>query len=359
MSILKSEKLFTHQDKNNSNLLHLVAEPLERGFAITLGNALRRVLLSSLQGAAVTYVKITGVDHEFQPLPGVKEDIIDILVNLKNMVVRMSSPDRQVIKLKVSGPCVVTAGMIDKSSDVNIVDPDHVICTLESNSSLEIEMICEMGRGYVPASMMAEKTSSMVGYIALDAIFSPVRSVSYEVKKTRVGQVTDYDKLHMSIETNGSMLPNDALSSAAKILQEHFALFLIGSAQEYLLDSQEPQNSNTKFHPVLLKKISSLELSVRARNCLNGDNVVYIGDLVQKTEAELLKLPHFGKKSLDEINYLLDQLNREIFAEKDVRYRGQGKSPAGTGDKMFSLLTLGMKIPDWNKDVVDSLIKKK
>ena len=363
MSIIKSEKVSTQRSKNNPNVINVVVEPLERGFGVTLGNSLRRVLLSSIQGAAITYVKISGVSHEFQSITGLKEDLIDLLVNLKNMVIKMSSSESQTLKLKISGPCVVTASMIEPNPLVSVVDPNHFICALEAIGSLELEMICEIGRGYVPADSSSSSntpgvfsSSSPTEYIALDALFSPIRSVLYHVEKTRVGQVTDYDKLVMSIETNGSISPDDALSLAAKTLQEQFAMFVIGKAEEYSVDAEDAGQNPVKFHPVLLKKISSLELSVRAKNCLNGDNIVYVGDLVQKTEAELLKLTHLGRRSLYDIAQLLEELNREIFADKENRYRNQDKS---LPEKSFSLLTLGMKIPEWNKETVEDLIKKK
>jgi DNA-directed RNA polymerase subunit alpha len=368
MSIIKPNKLVTNFEQDNPRILRAVAEPLERGFGITLGNALRRVLLSSLQGAAITFVKISGITHEFQPLHGVKEDVTDIILNIKTMVVKMLSPERQVIKLKVDGPCVVTAQMIEPNSQVHIADPNHVICTLESNSSLEIEMICEIGRGYLSAPLVAEKNtqaafgkmniSSSIGYIAIDALFSPIRSVLYQVENTRVGQITDYDRLIMTIETNGAIPPEDALSLAAKILQDQFNLFLIGVAQEHKIDTGKVKQPDMKFHPILLKKLSSFELSVRSKNCLNGDNIVYIGDLVQKNEADLLKLPNFGKKSLDEIHQLLDNLNREFFAEKEARNKMQSKNNINVMDQHFSLLSLGMKIPEWNKDIVEVLVKE-
>jgi DNA-directed RNA polymerase subunit alpha len=364
MSIIKPNKLITNYKNNSSRVMNVVAEPLERGFGVTLGNALRRVLLSSLQGAAVTFIKISGVSHEFQSIHGVKEDVTDIILNIKSMVIKMSCAEPQVIKLKAEGPCVVKASMIQLSSDVSVVDPDHVICTLETDSSIDLEMICEVGRGYLSSALISEKSidSSGInlydGYMAIDAIFSPIRSVLYKVDNTRVGQATDYDKLTMTIETNGSMNPSDALSLASKILQDQFSLFLIANVQEYKVEDIKTNQTDMKFHPVLLKKLLSFELSVRCRNCLNGDNIIYVGDLVQKAESELLKLPNFGKKSLDEINQLLDNLNREFFYEKEVKNKINNKNVVNFIDQKFSLLSLGMKISEWNKDTVEDLIKK-
>jgi DNA-directed RNA polymerase subunit alpha len=365
MSIIKPNKLITYLEKDDPKVLQIIAEPLERGFGVTLGNSLRRVLLSSLQGAAVTFVKISGVMHEFQPLHGVKEDVTDIILNIKTMVVKMLSPDRQFLRIKAEGPCVVTAKMIEATSDVQIINPDHVICTLESNTSLEIEMVCEIGRGYLSAPMVADRNvqnntfakGNTVGYIAIDALFSPTKSVLYKVENTRVGQVTDYDKLTMTIETNGAITPEDALSLAAKILQEQFALFLIGNVQEYKVDVVNLTQPDMKFHPIMLKRVDSFGLSVRSQNCLRSDNIVYIADLVQKNEEELLNLTNFGKKSLDEIHKLLDNLNREFFVEKDSRKHQAGKLSTALQEPIFPLLSLGMKVPDWNTGAVEELVK--
>lgn len=354
MSIIKPEKLITsHVGKRG---MQCIAEPLERGFGVTLGNALRRVLLSSLQGGAVTFLKINGINHEFQSLHGVKEDVTDIVLNIKTMVIKMLTPKRQTLRLQAEGPCVVTAGMIESNEFVEIIDPDHVICTLDASASIDMELVCEIGRGYLPAVIIREKFGDnlpfarghAMEYIALDALFSPIKSVFYKVENTRVGQRTDYDKLILNFETNGAVSCEDALSLAAKILQEQFSLFLVRNAQEHKVTDDDEERDDMKFHPVLLKKLSSFDLSVRAKNCLSGDNIVYIGDLVQKTEPELMKLPNFGKKSLHEINQLLDNLNREYKEDKSKasRYAHVG------------LLTLGMKIEDWNKEVIDKLIRK-
>jgi DNA-directed RNA polymerase subunit alpha len=253
--------------------------------------------------------------------------------------------------------------MIGANPFVEIVDPDHVICTLESDIPLEIELVCEIGRGYLPSYAVAERAEqnnilynyNSLGYIALDAIFSPIKSVFYKVENTRVAQITDYDRLIMNIETNGAISPDDALSLAAKMLQDHLNLFLIGSTKEYKVDIGVGGQPDLKFHPILLKKLSFFELSVRSKNCLNGDNIVYVGDLVQRAEVDLLKLPNFGKKSLDEIHLLLDNLNREFFSDKE---KDKGKVSNNAGGQQFSLLSLGMKIPEWNKDAVEDLIKK-
>jgi DNA-directed RNA polymerase subunit alpha len=366
MSIIKPNKLITSLEQDNPRILQIIAEPLERGFGVTLGNSLRRVLLSSLQGSAVTFVKISGITHEFQPLYGVKEDVTDVILNVKAMVIKMLSPDKQFLRIKAEGPCVVTAGMIEANSEVQIINPDHIICTIESNTSLDIEMVCEIGRGYLSAPTIIDRNEqnsvfakgNTVGYIAIDALFSPIRSVFYKVENTRVGQVTDYDKLIMTIETNGAIAPEDSLSLAAKILQEQFALFLIGSVQEHKIDLVGQAQSDTRFHPVVLKRVDSFGLSVRSQNCLRSDNIVYIADLVQKTEDELLQLTNFGKKSLDEIHKLLDGLNREFFTEKDSRKQQVAKISASLSEPAFPMLSLGMKIPDWNTNPTEDVAKK-
>jgi DNA-directed RNA polymerase subunit alpha len=306
------------------NVANIVVEPLERGFGLTLGNALRRILLSSLQGAAITAMKIPGVVHEFSSKSGVKEDVIDLILNVKNIAIRMHSLEKRIIRLNAKGPCVVTAGMIETSSDVEILNPDQKICTLSKDAELEIEFYCETGRGYVPASSAKEKDLP-IGVVTIDALFSPVKKVSYKVEDTRVGQVTDYDKLIMTVETNGSITPEMAIALSARILQDQLDLFVTFEEEEKAEVSRE-----LEFNPVLLKKVSHLELSVRSQNCLQNDNIVYIGDLVIKTEAEMLKTQNFGRKSLNEIKEILSKFN----------------------------LKFGMEIPGWPPENVEELAKK-
>jgi len=301
-SLIKPTKLAVGDTKGNLNTTKIIAEPLERGFGLTLGNALRRILLSSLQGAAITSVKIPGVVHEFSAIPGVKEDVVDVVLNLKAVVVRMHVSEKKTLRLRATGPCEVTAGMIDPSHDVEILNPSHVICTLAKGASLEMELIVETGKGYVPAHALRD-TDLPIGVIPIDALFSPVSQVSYKVENTRVGQVTDYDKLIMTVETNGSITPELAVALSARILQDQLKLFITFDEVE---EEKEEKLEELPFNPVLLKKVDELELSVRSQNCLKNDNIVYIGDLVIKTESEMLKTPNFGRKSLNEIRGILD-----------------------------------------------------
>lgn len=311
---------------DKSNVANIVIEPLERGFGLTLGNALRRILLSSLQGAAITAIKIPGVVHEFSSKSGVREDIVDLILNVKNVVVKSHTTERRIVRLKAKGPCVVTAGMIEASNDIEILNPDHKICTLSKDSELEMEFFCETGRGYVPAGNVREKDLP-VGVIAIDALFSPVRKVSYKVEDTRVGQVTDYDRLVMAVETNGSLTPEMAIALSARILQDQLQLFVTFEEEE---EEKAEISQEIEFNPVLLKKVNHLELSVRSQNCLQNDNIVYIGDLVIKTEAEMLRTQNFGRKSLNEIKDILAKFN----------------------------LKFGMEVPGWPPENVEELAKK-
>jgi DNA-directed RNA polymerase subunit alpha len=305
----------------------IVAEPLERGFGVTLGNALRRILLSSLQGAAVTAAQIDGVLHEFSTIPGVREDVTDIVLNLKALSIRSHSDTPKRMYLKVRGPAVVTAGMIEVGHDVEIMDRDQVICHLDQDAELSMEMTVRVGRGYVPASANKSEDAP-IGLIAVDAIYSPVRKVAYRVDHARVGQVTDYDKLTLQIETDGSVGPEDALALAARILQDQLQMFI--NFEEPRAASAGDMKPELPFNPHLLRKVDELELSVRSANCLKNDNIVYIGDLVQKTEGEMLRTPNFGRKSLNEIKEVLGQMG----------------------------LGLGMEVPGWPPDNIEELARK-
>ncbi len=301
-SLIKPSKIIYENLEGNNNIVEIIVEPLERGFGLTLGNAMRRTLLSSLQGAAITSIKMPGVLHEFSAIPGVKEDLVDIILNLKSIVVKLNSSERRILRLDVVGPCVVTAGMIKATSDVEILTPDAVICTLAKAAELEMELVCETGRGYVPVATINADSDRPIGLIPMDALFSPVRKVTYKVENTRVGQVTDYDKLIMVIETDGSILPQMAVALASRILQDQLQPLITFEEQE---EDKQNKLEQLSFNPALLKKVDQLELSVRSQNCLTCDNIIYIGDLVIKTEAEMLKTPNFGKKSLNEIKEIL------------------------------------------------------
>lgn len=308
------------------NKAKIVVEPLERGFGLTLGNALRRVLLSSLQGGAVTAIKIDGVLHEFSVVPGVREDVTDIVLNVKGLAVAVHNEGQKIMTLKAEGPCTVTAAMIETGHDVEIMNPDHVICNLDADAKISMELTVDTGKGYVPASQN-KPADAPIGLIAVDAIYSPVKKVSYKVENTRVGQITDYDKLTMVVETNGVVTPEDAVAFAARILQEQLKPFINFDEPE---NEVEDVKEELPFNRNLLKKVEELELSVRSANCLKNDNIVYIGDLVQKTEAEMLRTPNFGRKSLNEI--------KEVLAKMGIH--------------------LGMDTPGWPPENIEELIKK-
>jgi DNA-directed RNA polymerase subunit alpha len=305
----------------------ITAEPLERGFGLTLGNALRRVLMSSLQGTAVTSIKIDGVLHEFSSIPGVQEDVTDIVLNIKNLALKMNGEGPKRVMLKAEGPCEVTASMIGEVADTEVLNPDLVICTLDSGAKIAIEMTLQHGKGYVPAERNRPEDAP-IGLIPIDALYSPVRRVSYSVENTREGQILDYDKLVMDVETNGALSPEDAVAYAARILQDQLQLFI--NFEEPSTRPVETETTEPEFNRNLLRKVDELELSVRSANCLKNDNIVYIGDLIQKTEAEMLRTPNFGRKSLNEIKEVLAQMG----------------------------LHLGMEVPNWPPENIEDMAKK-
>ncbi len=327
MELIKPSMLNIEPGDQPERFATVVAEPLERGFGLTLGNALRRVLLSSLQGAAVTSVQIVGVLHEFSSIPGVREDVTDIVLNIKSLAVRMSGGGPKRITLKTSGPGEVTAAMIETGHDVEILNPNLVVCTLDKGASINLEMTVETGMGYVPATHNREE-AALIGLIPVDALYSPVRKVAYKVDNTRVGQATDYDKLSMEIETDGTVSPEDAVALAARILQDQLQLFI--NFEEPRALPVEAELAEPAFNKNLLRKVEELELSVRSANCLKNDNIIYIGDLVQRTEAMMLRTPNFGRKSLNEIKEVLAHMG----------------------------LHLGMEIPDWPPENIEDLAKR-
>lgn len=304
LSLIKSTRLDVQYVDSTMREAVIVAEPLERGFGTTLGNALRRVLLSSLQGAAFTSVKIEGVLHEFSTIPGVMEDVTDIILNLKAIGVKLTSELPKRVRLSVTGPKTVTAGDITPTAGVEILDPDAVICTLGEGATLNMELTVESGKGFVAAAYDPNETRT-IGVIPIDAIFSPVRKVSYKVESTRVGQRTDYDKLTITIQTNGAVRPDDALALAARIVMDQMQQFV---------NFDEPRLANANgrnafpFNKNLLRRVDELELSVRSANCLKAEGIIYIGDLVQRTEADMMRTPNFGRKSLNEIKEVLSQM---------------------------------------------------
>ena len=310
--LIKPKKLEVTQNEDTRRIATVVAEPLERGFGQTLGNSLRRVLLSSLQGAAITSVHIDGVLHEFSSIPGVREDVVDIILNVKDIAVKMQGDGVKRLVLKRRGPGVVTAGDIQTSGDIQILNPNLVLCTLDDGADLRIEFTVMSGKGYVPAERNRAEDSP-IGLLPIDSMFSPVKKVSYRVEPTREGQDLDKDKLTMTIETNGAMSPEDALAYAARILQDQLAVFV--NFEEPRREEAQHAIPELAFNPALLKKVDELELSVRSANCLKNDNITYIGDLIQKTEGEMLRTPNFGRKSLNEIKEVLAQMGLHLGME--------------------------------------------
>ncbi|HFD16625.1 MAG TPA: DNA-directed RNA polymerase subunit alpha [Rhodospirillales bacterium] len=325
--LIKPQKLNTIPGRQPDREATIIVEPLERGFGITLGNALRRILLSSLQGSAVTAIHIDGVLHEFSSIPGVREDVTDIVLNLKMLPIKLHSEGAKRMYLKVEGPAVVTAGMIEHGHDVEILDPDHVICHVDRGGKLSMELTATSGKGYVPASQLKSEDAP-IGLVAVDAIYSPVRKAAYKVENARVGQQTDYDRLTLTVETDGSVSPEEAVGLAARILQDQLQPFI--TFEEPHAVTAEERRPDLPFNPNLLRKVDELELSVRSMNCLKNDNIVYIGDLVQKTEAEMLRTPNFGRKSLNEIKEVLAQMG----------------------------LHLGMEVPGWPPENIEELARK-
>jgi len=310
--LIKPTKLDVVPSDDPSRRGTIVAEPLERGFGLTLGNALRRILLSSLQGAAVTAIQIDNVLHEFSTIPGVLEDVTDIVLNIKSLGLRMNGEGPKRITLSADKPGEVTAGMIETGPDIDIMDPDLVICTLDRGTKIRMELTVEHGKGYVAGSQNRAEDSP-IGLIPIDAVFSPVRKVAYKVENTRVGQVTDHDKLSLDVTTNGAVTPEDSVALAARILQDQLRLFINFEEPEAV--RTDMAHEDLPFNKNLLRKVDELELSVRSANCLKNDNIIYIGDLVQKTEADMLRTPNFGRKSLNEIKEVLAQMGLHLGME--------------------------------------------
>jgi DNA-directed RNA polymerase subunit alpha len=307
--LIKPTKVDVAHGKDAQASGKVVVEPLERGFGLTLGNALRRILLSSLQGAAVTAVQIDGVLHEFSSIEGVREDVTDIILNIKAIAVRMHVEGPKKMRLNATGPCEVTSGMIEAGADIEIMNPDLVICTLDKGTKLSMEMTVNTGKGYCPAAQNRPEDAP-VGLIPVDSVFAPVRKVTYDVEDTRVGQITDYDKLTLNVETNGVITPEDAVAFAARILQDQLSVFVNFDEPESA--KQEEEEEELPFNKNLLRKVEELELSVRSANCLKNDNIVYIGDLVQKSESDMLRTPNFGRKSLNEIKEVLSTMGLHL-----------------------------------------------
>ena len=315
------------QASEDKKFAKIVVEPLERGFALTLGNALRRVLLSSIQGTAVTAIQIDGVLHEFSSINGIREDVTDIVLNVKSLSLKLNTNGPKKLILDAKGPGEITAKMINPNPDIEILNPEQVICNLDENTKVYMELVVNTGKGYVSADKNREKDSPL-GLIPIDSVFSPVKRVSYNVSNTREGLSIDYDKLTMEIETNGSVAADDCLAFAARILQDQLSLFINFDEPKEVI--AQPTQSEPEFNKNLLRRVDELELSVRSINCLKNDNIIYIGDLVQKTEGEMLRTPNFGRKSLNEIKEVLSGMS----------------------------LYLGIEIPNWPPENIAELSKR-
>jgi DNA-directed RNA polymerase subunit alpha len=313
--LIRPKNIVIDRDSLSDSYGKFVAEPLERGYGVTLGNSLRRILLSSLQGAAITAAKIDGALHEFMALPDVKEDVSDIILNLKEVQVKLNSGDQKTVRVDIQGPVVVKARDIVHDDTVEILSPDQHICTVVEGGVFKAEFTVKRGRGYVPASQFRQEGQA-VGTIPMDALFSPIRMVSYNVTHARVGQVTDYDKLTLEVWTNGSISPEDAVGVAAKIIKEQVSIF-INFSEEIEPELPEPEVVEEKVNENLLRSVDELELSVRSANCLQNANIRYIGDLVQRTESEMLKTKNFGRKSLKEIKEILNEMGLSLGMKLD------------------------------------------
>ena len=325
--LIRPDKLDIKAGVNEATRATIVAEPLERGYGLTLGNSLRRVLLSSLQGAAVTAIQIDNVVHEFSSIPGVREDVTDIVLNIKALAIKLHSEGPKRMQLKKTGPGAVKASDISETADIEILNSDHIICTLDDGAEISMELTVASGKGYVPAEQNRPEDAP-IGLIPVDALYGPVRQVSYKVENTREGQVLDYDKLSLDVETDGSVSPDDAVAFAARILQDQLQMFI--NFEEPQIEAVREDESEPDFNSNLLRKVDELELSVRSANCLKNDNIVYIGDLIQKTEGEMLRTPNFGRKSLNEIKEILSSMG----------------------------LKLGMDVPEWPPENIEDLAKK-
>jgi len=325
-ALIKPSKLQVTSNDDKS-IAKVIAEPLEKGFAQTLGNSLRRILLSSIQGAAVTAIQIDGVLHEFSSIKGVREDVTDIVLNVKNLSIKLDSQGPKKLILDAVGPKEIKAKDITLVSDVEIINPEQTICNLDEKTKFHMELIVNTGKGYV-LSQKNKSEETPIGMIAIDSLFSPVKRVSYKIDTTREGAALDYDKLVMEVETDGTVPAEDAVAYAARIFQDQLSMFVNFDDPKEI--PKEKTTTEPEFNKNLLKKVEELELSVRSMNCLKNDNIIYIGDLVQKTEPEMLRTPNFGRKSLNEIKEVLSSMS----------------------------LYLGMEIPNWPPDNIAELSKK-
>ena len=325
-SLIKPGKLDVNLSDDKS-YAKIVAEPLEKGYGLTLGNSLRRILLSSIRGTAVTAIQIDGVLHEFTSIKGVREDVTDIVLNVKSLALKSNSEGSKKLILDAKGPGIIKASNITPVNEIEILNPDLVICNLDENTNFHMEMTVGNGKGYVSADLNKPEEPPL-GLIPIDSLFSPVKKVSYSVSTAREGKALDYDKLTMEVETNGSISAEDALAYSARIFQDQLSMFVNFDEPQEITISETPKEP--EFNRNLLRKVDELELSVRSMNCLKNDNIIYIGDLVQKSEGEMLRTPNFGRKSLNEIKEILNGMS----------------------------LYLGMEIPNWPPENIAELSKK-
>ena len=329
--LIKPKSIVIEEDTHTPFYGKFVCEPLERGYGITIGNALRRILLSSLQGAAIVSVKFEDVVHEFSTIPGVREDVTDIILNLKQVKLRLKDAEEAVIRLSKKGECTVTAGDIKTDGMVEILNPGQLVATLNKEGKLGMEMVVRMGKGYVSAETL-KTTDQSIGEIPIDAIFSPIQKVNYVVTNARVGQITDYDRLTLEVWTDGSVTPEDAVAYSAKILKEQMAPF-INFEEEPEPTEMVQEHEEEKLNQNLFRPVSELELSVRSANCLKNANITYIGELVQKTEAEMLKTKNFGRKSLNEIKSILEEMGLSLGMKLDNFQVPKKQDQAGDQEK--------------------------
>ena len=325
-ALIKPPKLEV-QLSDDKSFAKIIAEPLEKGYGLTLGNSLRRIMLSSIRGAAVTSIQIDGALHEFTSIKGVREDVTDIILNVKTLALKSSSEGSKKLILDAKGPGEIKASDITPVQDIEILNPELVICNLDENTKFHMEMTVGNGKGYVPA-VMNKPEEQPLGLIPIDSLFSPVKRVSYSISTAREGKALDYDKLTMEVETNGSISAEDATAYSARIFQDQLSMFVNFDEPQEVIVREKP--TEPEFNRNLLRKVDELELSVRSMNCLKNDNIVYIGDLVQKSEGEMLRTPNFGRKSLNEIKEVLNGMS----------------------------LYLGMEIPNWPPDNIVELSKK-
>lgn len=326
---LKPSKVSYKIDEDNPNKAKIIVEPLERGFGTTVGNTLRRVLLSSIFGAAFVEVKIEGVIHEQDVITGIREEVVDILLNLKSVILATETATRKKATIEVSGKGVVKASDIKLPEGVTILNPEQYICTLDENATFKAELVVECGKGYRDSALISNDNKE-IGVIYIDAVFSPIKRVSFNVEKSRVGELIDYDKLVLSVETNGTITPDASVGIAAKIIKEQMTTFINFDETVATPEHEEDSIVSLPFNPVLLKKVDELELSVRSQNCLKNEAITYIGDLVIRSENDMLRTPNFGRKSLNEIKAILQSLD----------------------------LNFGMEVSEWPPENIEELSKK-